>query len=197
MSSGRSRLPPAATMCAASCGISCHRAVHAGYDGAVAGLQIVPAARRPGRSARPRRPRHARPGAAEAPDWPGTDWRRRPSWSPGLHVWQDTGTISARWKQGQAKAGGESRAVLVLATSNDPVRLSFLTALLADAGIEAIRAGCTHQRGGGQHWCDPAPAGGGGQGREASAAGAGGGGRDLKFRAHREAMSLALTDVLR
>lgn len=26
----------------------------------------------------------------------------------------------------------------VLATSNDPVRLSFLTALLADAGIEAI-----------------------------------------------------------
>ncbi len=26
----------------------------------------------------------------------------------------------------------------VLATSNDPVRLSFLTALLADAGIESI-----------------------------------------------------------
>lgn len=26
----------------------------------------------------------------------------------------------------------------VVATSNDPVRLSFLTALLADAGIEAI-----------------------------------------------------------
>jgi hypothetical protein len=28
--------------------------------------------------------------------------------------------------------------VRVLATSNDPVRLSFLTALLADAGVEAF-----------------------------------------------------------
>ena len=27
----------------------------------------------------------------------------------------------------------------VVATSNDPVRLSFLTALLADAGIEAVQ----------------------------------------------------------
>jgi Putative prokaryotic signal transducing protein len=32
---------------------------------------------------------------------------------------------------------GEGSAVRVLATSNDPVRLSFLTALLADAGIAA------------------------------------------------------------
>jgi hypothetical protein len=31
-----------------------------------------------------------------------------------------------------------SSKVRVLATSNDPVRLSFLTALLADAGITAI-----------------------------------------------------------
>ena len=30
------------------------------------------------------------------------------------------------------------RPVRILATSNDPVRLSFLTALLADAGIQAV-----------------------------------------------------------
>jgi hypothetical protein len=32
----------------------------------------------------------------------------------------------------------EGKPVRVLATSNDPVRLSFLTALLADAGIAAV-----------------------------------------------------------
>ncbi len=40
-------------------------------------------------------------------------------------------------EKGSRKAGGED-AVRVLATSNDPVRLSFLTALLADAGITAV-----------------------------------------------------------
>jgi hypothetical protein len=37
----------------------------------------------------------------------------------------------------QARARGE-HAVRVLLTSNDPVRLSFLTALLADAGVTAV-----------------------------------------------------------
>jgi hypothetical protein len=32
----------------------------------------------------------------------------------------------------------ENMAVRVLLTSNDPVRLSFLTALLADAGVTAV-----------------------------------------------------------
>jgi hypothetical protein len=45
------------------------------------------------------------------------------------------GTISVARKQGQGRGEG---AVRVLATSNDPVRLSFLTALLADAGIVAV-----------------------------------------------------------
>jgi hypothetical protein len=49
-----------------------------------------------------------------------------------------SGTISARRKTGQAKAARRSNEVRVLATSNDPVRLSFLTSLLADAGIAAI-----------------------------------------------------------
>jgi hypothetical protein len=48
----------------------------------------------------------------------------------------DTGTISAR---GTVKQGREENiAVRVLLTSNDPVRLSFLTALLADAGVTAV-----------------------------------------------------------
>ena len=40
-------------------------------------------------------------------------------------------------ENGSRKAGAGGSAVRVLATSNDPVRLSFLTALLADAGIAA------------------------------------------------------------
>jgi hypothetical protein len=41
-------------------------------------------------------------------------------------------------ENGSRKAGRKgSRVVRVLVTSNDPVRLSFLTALLADAGITA------------------------------------------------------------
>lgn len=66
-------------------------------------------------------------------------------------------TISASWKTGQGEPGpgsaapppspvprrlarahtdeGPMRTVLI---SNDPVRLSFLTALLADAGIESV-----------------------------------------------------------
>ena len=48
----------------------------------------------------------------------------------------DTGTISAPWMDKQGRE--ENTAVRVLATSNDPVRLSFLTALLADAGIAAV-----------------------------------------------------------
>ena len=41
-------------------------------------------------------------------------------------------------ENGSRKAGAGGTAVRVLATSNDPVRLSFLTALLADAGIVAV-----------------------------------------------------------
>ncbi len=48
----------------------------------------------------------------------------------------DTGTISARWMVKQGRE--EIMAVRVLLTSNDPVRLSFLTALLADAGVTAV-----------------------------------------------------------
>ena len=36
----------------------------------------------------------------------GTDWRRRPSWSPGLHVWRTQAPYRRARKQGQAKAGG-------------------------------------------------------------------------------------------
>jgi hypothetical protein len=36
------------------------------------------------------------------------------------------------------RVGKRVKQVRVLATSNDPVRLSFLTALLADSGIKAI-----------------------------------------------------------
>jgi hypothetical protein len=57
------------------------------------------------------------------------------------------GTISARRKTGQASLHEMLRAATVarhhgrmrsLLMSNDPVRLSFLVSLLADAGIEAI-----------------------------------------------------------
>jgi hypothetical protein len=48
----------------------------------------------------------------------------------------DTGTISARWMVKQGRE--ENMTVRVLVTSNDPVRLSFLTALLADAGVTAV-----------------------------------------------------------
>ena len=47
----------------------------------------------------------------------------------------------------------------VIATSNDPVRLSFLAALLADAGIGTIRARPPYQHHRGQHRGDSAPAG--------------------------------------
>jgi hypothetical protein len=67
-------------------------------------------------------------------------------------VWHEQGTISAGSNQGQAKLiqgfdiAFTSRsnlhdgkkvepAMRVIATSNDPVRLSFLASLLADAGI--------------------------------------------------------------
>ena len=53
------------------------------------------------------------------------------SWLPCL---VGKGTISVARKTGQARAAG----VRIIATSNDPVRLSFLTALLADAGIGAF-----------------------------------------------------------
>jgi hypothetical protein len=45
-----------------------------------------------------------------------------------------TGTISARRKTGQARTERRARTRDI----NDPVRLSFLTALLADAGIAAV-----------------------------------------------------------
>ena len=57
-----------------------------------------------------------------------------------MHVRRGTGTISAARKTGQGKLPlqAEHTAWRILATSNDPVRLSFLTALLADAGITAV-----------------------------------------------------------
>jgi hypothetical protein len=49
------------------------------------------------------------------------------------------GTISGRRKQGQAQAGGAgSGRMRIVATTNDPVRLSFLIALLRDAGIDSV-----------------------------------------------------------
>lgn len=54
-----------------------------------------------------------------------------------MHVWQDKAPY--RRAGNRVKQRRESQqAVIVLATSNDPVRLSFLTALLADAGIAAF-----------------------------------------------------------
>ena len=55
-----------------------------------------------------------------------------------MHVWQPQAPYRRAGKR--VKEGGQegSRGVRVLVTSNDPVRLSFLTALLADAGIAAI-----------------------------------------------------------
>ena len=41
-------------------------------------------------------------------------------------------------EKGSSECGRDLRPVRILATSNDPVRLSFLTALLADAGIQAV-----------------------------------------------------------
>jgi ABC-type metal ion transport system substrate-binding protein len=48
----------------------------------------------------------------------------------------DTATISAGPKKGQGNAGITD--MRVIATSNDPVRISFLLVLLQDAGIECI-----------------------------------------------------------
>jgi hypothetical protein len=47
-----------------------------------------------------------------------------------------TGTISAGLKKGQGKA--EFPNMRVVATSNDPVRISFLMVLLEDAGIGCV-----------------------------------------------------------
>jgi hypothetical protein len=54
-----------------------------------------------------------------------------------LQVWQPQAPYRRAGKR--VKEGGQEgkRGVRVLVTSNDPVRLSFLTALLADAGIAA------------------------------------------------------------
>ena len=113
-----------------------HRAVHAGDDGAVAGLQIVvqqadQRAQRVllGRGARVRARKERRTGPGRL-----ATTSKLVSW---LACLADTGTISAPWKTGQG-SGREEPSVRVLATSNDPVRLSFLTALLADAGIAAM-----------------------------------------------------------
>src|SRR5229473_29800 len=85
VSSGRSRLPPAATIWAASCGISATglsmRATIARFHGTISAAR--------------------REGQGEAPSW-----RRQ-----GMHI---------------------------IAISNDAVRLSFLMALLRDAGIGSV-----------------------------------------------------------
>jgi hypothetical protein len=55
-----------------------------------------------------------------------------------LHVWRLRHHIGAA-ENGSSNGGNwRGGSVRVLATSNDPVRLSFLTSLLADAGIAAI-----------------------------------------------------------
>ena len=41
-------------------------------------------------------------------------------------------------EKGSSEAEGNQAPVRILVTTNDPVRLSFLTALLADAGIAAM-----------------------------------------------------------
>jgi hypothetical protein len=53
-----------------------------------------------------------------------------------LHVWRLRHHIGAA--ENGSSNGWKGGTVRVLATSNDPVRLSFLTSLLADAGIAAI-----------------------------------------------------------
>jgi hypothetical protein len=57
-------------------------------------------------------------------------------------VQQRRGTISAAPKQGQGEPAQDRRAIggrmRVVATTNDPVRLTFLVALLRDAGIASV-----------------------------------------------------------
>ena len=121
-------MPPAATICAASCGIS------------VTGLSIratmvrLQAARSASSSVdqRAQRVRTLGEGAGLARD----GLIATPNMVSWLACLVDTGTISARWMVKQGRE--ENMAVRVLLTSNDPVRLSFLTALLADAGVTAV-----------------------------------------------------------
>ena len=96
VSSGRSRLPPAATMCAASCGISATglsiRAtmvrLHASRSGCSTAARAFSASGR---------------FRAEAPDCPGTEWRHVQAGSPGLRVWRPRAPYRRTGKEGQAR----------------------------------------------------------------------------------------------
>ena len=167
-----------------------HRAVHARDDGAVAGLQVgadkatsAVSASSAAEAARSRRGGDAATGPGRTGDSSKSGLLACMSGRHRHHIGGAGNRVKPKAASCHATACRHDAVMRVVATSNDPVRLSFLTALLADAGIACVRAGRAHQRGGGQHRRDPAPAGGGRRGRAAGAAGAGGGGGDLRFRA--------------